>query len=130
MTTPLWTPRRWATSAVADVRPIRPEPEPVEFAHDSERRVAELLDSYGIAWEYEPRTFVLERDRAGNPRSAFTPDFYLPDHDLYLEVTTLRQSLVARKTRKVRQLREQQPGVQVRILYQRDIERLFATHAA
>ena len=94
------------------------------------RRVAELLDSYGIAWEYEPRTFVLERDRAGNPRSAFTPDFYLPDHDLYLEVTTLRQSLVTRKNRKVRQLREQQPGVQVRILYQRDIERLFATHAA
>ena len=66
----------------------------------------------------------------GNPRAAFTPDFYLSDHDLYLEVTTLRQSLVTRKNRKVRQLREQQPDIQVRILYQRDIERLFATHAA
>ena len=115
---------------MSEVRPLRPEPAPVEFAHESERRVAELLDSYGIAWQYEPRTFVLERDVAGNPRSAFTPDFYLPDHDLYLEVTTLRQSLVTRKNRKVRQLREQQPDIQVRILYQRDIERLFATHAA
>ena len=102
----------------------------MEFAHKSERRVAELLDSYDIAWHYEPRTFVLERNVDGNPRSAFTPDFYLPDHDLYLEVTTLRQSLVTRKNRKVRQLREQQPDIQVHILYQRDIERLFATHAA
>ena len=73
---------------------------------------------------------MLERGADGNPRSAFTPDFYLSDHDLYLEVTTLRQSLVTRKNRKVRQLREQQPDIQVRILYQRDIERLFATHAA
>ncbi len=100
------------------------------FAHESERRIAELLDFYEIAWEYEPRTFVLETGPDGRLRTAFTPDFYLPDHDLYLEVTTLRQSLVTRKNRKVRQLREQQPGVQVRILYQRDIERLFATHAA
>ncbi len=115
---------------MSEVRALRPEPDPVKFAHDSERRVAELLDSYGIAWRYEPRTFVLERGADGNPRSAFTPDFYLSDHDLYLEVTTLRQSLVTRKNRKVRQLREQQPDIRVRILYQRDIERLFATHAA
>ena len=123
-------PRRRASRRVADIHQIRPDPEPVEFAHESERRVAELLDSYGITWEYEPRTFVLEHYSDGSPRSAFTPDFYLPDHDLYLEVTTLRQALVTRKNRKVRQLREQKPDIQVRILYQRDIERLFATHAA
>ena len=100
------------------------------FAHESERDLAALLESYGVRWEYEPTTFVLDTDDEGRPRSAFTPDFYLSDHDLYLEVTTLRQSLVTRKNRKVRQLREQQPDIQVRILYQRDIERLFATHAA
>ena len=115
---------------MSEVRALRPEPDPVGFAHESERRVAELLDSYGIAWQYEPRTFVLERHGDGSLRSAFTPDFYLPDHDLYLEVTPLRQSLVTRKNRKVRQLREQQPDIAIRILYRRDIDRLFATHAA
>ena len=50
------------------------------FAHESEEKIAQLLDFYGIKWEYEPTTFVLERDSAGQPRSAFTPDFYLPEH--------------------------------------------------
>ena len=100
------------------------------FAPAAERRVAGLLDFYGIAWEYEPRTFVLETSAEGDLRSAFTPDFYLPGHDLYLEVTTLRQSLVTRKNRKVRRLRELHPEIRLRILYKRDIERLFVKHAA
>jgi hypothetical protein len=37
----------------------------VRFAHNSERQFAKLLDFYAIDWEYEPRTFVLERDRDG-----------------------------------------------------------------
>jgi len=100
------------------------------FAHESEQQVADLLDFYEIAWDYEPRTFVLEIAPDGNPRTAFTPDFYLPDHDLYLEVTTLHQSLVTRKNRKVRLLRERHPGIHIRILYRRDLERLLVTHAA
>ena len=115
--------------------PLRPVPpagfsDSVVFSHESEQRVAGLLDFYDIAWEYEPRTFVLESAPDGQPRMAFTPDFYLPDHDLYLEVTTLRQSLVTRKNRKVRLLREQHPEVRVRILYRRDLDRLLVTHAA
>jgi hypothetical protein len=117
------------------VVPLRPVPPggslvDVEFSHESEQRVADLLDFYDITWEYEPRTFVLEAAPDGMPRMAFTPDFYLPDHDLYLEVTTLRQSLVTRKNRKVRMLREQHPEVRVRILYRRDLDRLLVTHAA
>ena len=115
-----------------NVRPLRLDPPDVDpiFSHDSERQVADLLDFYEIAWEYEPRTFVLEADRDGNPPTAFTPDFYLPEHDLYLEVTTLRQSLVTRKNRKVRMLRERHPGIRVRILYRSDLDRLLVTHAA
>ena len=115
---------------MADPHQLHPSSGPAVFAHESERRVAALLDFYGIAWEYEPRTFVLERGPDGHTVSAFTPDFHLPDHGIYLELTTLRQSLVTRKNRKVRRLREQHPGIEVRILYQRDIERLFTTHAA
>ena len=117
---------------VVPLRPVAPvgSSDGVAFSHESEQRVADLLDFYDITWEYEPRTFVLEAAPDGRPKMAFTPDFYLPDHDLYLEVTTLRQSLVTRKNRKVRLLRELHPELRVRILYRRDLDRLLVTHAA
>ena len=87
-----------------------------------------MFDSYGIAWEYEPTTFVLERDDIGNPTCAFTPDFYLPDFDTYIEITTLRQPLVTKKHRKIRLLLEQQPEVAVKLLYRKDLERLGAKY--
>ncbi|HUR19065.1 MAG TPA: hypothetical protein VMZ51_09070 [Acidimicrobiales bacterium] len=92
----------------------------VRFAHNSERQLAMLLDFYGISWEYEPREFELEWDRAGNPVQAFRPDFYLPAYDLFIEITTLNQKLVTKKNRKVRRLRELHPEVKVKIFYQRD----------
>ncbi len=94
--------------------------EQVRFAHNSERQFARLLVFYGIHWEYEPRTFTLEHDRAGNPAQAFTPDFYLPAYDLYIEITTLNQKLVTKKNRKARRLRELYPEVNIRVFYQRD----------
>ena len=92
------------------------------FAHPSEQAFASLLDSYGIRWEYEPRMFVLERDASGNTARGFTPDFYLPDFDTYVELTTLRQSLVNRKKQKLRLLAENYPGISVKLLYRRDME--------
>ena len=83
----------------------------MRFAHNSERQFAKLLDFYAIEWQYEPRTFVLERDRDGNSAQAFTPDFYLPAYDLYIEITTLNQKLVTKKNRKARRLRELHPDV-------------------
>jgi len=94
--------------------------EQVRFAHNSERQFAKLLDFYNIAWEYEPRTFALARDREGRASQAFTPDFYLPAYDVYIEITTLNQKLVTKKNRKVRRLREQYPGINCKIFYQRD----------
>ena len=55
---------------------------------------------------------------------AFTPDFYLPDQDLYVEVTVMKQSLVTRKNRKLRELKQKYPHVNVKLFYRRDIERL------
>ena len=83
-----------------------------------------MLDYYGVPWEYEPTTFVLERDPGGRVTSAFTPDFYLPEQDLYVEVTVMRQSLVTRKNRKLRELKRQYPEVMIKLFYRRDIERL------
>jgi bifunctional protein TilS/HprT len=102
--------------------------ERVRFAHNSERQFAKLLDFYAIEWEYEPRTFTLEWNRAGQPEQAFTPDFYLPAYDLFIEVTTLNQKLVTKKNRKARRLRELHPEVRVKVLYQRDYLHLLVKY--
>jgi len=100
----------------------------VRFAHNSERQFAKLLDFYNIAWDYEPRTFTLARDGEGRPAQAFTPDFYLPAYDLYIEITTLNQKLVTKKNKKARRLREQYPDVEIRVLYQRDYLQLLVKY--
>jgi hypothetical protein len=92
----------------------------VRFAHASERQFARLLDFYQIDWAYEPTSFDLESDADGNVIRRFTPDFYLPQYDLYIEITTLNQKLVTKKNRKIRRLRELYPGVNCKIFYQRD----------
>ncbi|MCW2956219.1 MAG: hypothetical protein JWO69_1088 [Thermoleophilia bacterium] len=104
-------------------RSFRGQREP-RFVNDSERECAELLDFYDIAWEYEPVMFVLETDPDGRVSEAFRPDFYLPELNLFLEVTTMKQELVTRKNRKVRKLRQRYPDVNVRLFYRRDIEAL------
>jgi hypoxanthine phosphoribosyltransferase len=98
--------------------------EPPRFANDVELECAKLLDYYRVPWHYEPRTFVLARTEEGKVVEAFTPDFYLPEQDLYLEVTAMKQSLVTRKNRKLRKLRELYPDVQIKLFYKRDIQRL------
>ena len=92
----------------------------VNFAHNSERQFAKLLDFYQIDWMYEPTTFDIEWDREGRPTQRFSPDFYLPQFDTYIEITTLNQKLVTKKNRKVRRLTALYPDVRCKILYQRD----------
>ena len=98
--------------------------EPPRFASRAELECAKVLDYYGIPWEYEPRTFVLEQDEEGRVTEAFTPDFYLPEQELYVEITAMKQSLVTRKNRKLRKLREGYPDVKIKLFYRRDLERL------
>ncbi len=98
--------------------------EPPQFANEAELECAKILDYHGMPWQYEPRSFVLEEDEGGRVVEAFTPDFYLPEQDLYLEVTVMKQSLVTRKNRKLRKLRERYPDIRIKLFYKRDIERL------
>lgn len=92
----------------------------VEFAHNSERQFALLLDFYDVEWQYEPDSFPIEFDENGEPTKFFSPDFYLPEEDCYIEITTMNQKLVTRKNAKLRKLAEHHPGVECRILYLRD----------
>ncbi|MDQ3693676.1 MAG: hypoxanthine phosphoribosyltransferase [Chloroflexota bacterium] len=95
-----------------------------DFAHPAERELARLLTFYGVRWAYEPTTFDLRRAGGGGSAAFFTPDFYLPDHRLYIELTTMRQRLVTRKNQKLRRLRELYPEVGIKLLYRRDYQQL------
>lgn len=99
----------------------------VTFAHASEKEFAQILDFYNIEWVYEPRSFPL-RWQGDKVTEMFTPDFYLPDLDLYIELTTLKQSLVTEKNRKLRRLKELYPEVKITLLYKKDYDRLLAKY--
>jgi hypothetical protein len=95
------------------------------FANASEAEFARILDFYQIEWQYEPRSFPLEWDGGGEAAESFTPDFYLPQFDLFIELTTLKQDLVTKKNRKIRRLREQYPTVNLKVFYGRDYRKLL-----
>jgi hypothetical protein len=95
------------------------------FAHASEAEMARILDFYAVRWEYEPHTFPILWNLDGDVVESFSPDFYLPDLDRYLEMTTLRQKLVRKKNRKLRRLRELYPSINVKLYYARDFRALM-----
>jgi hypothetical protein len=95
------------------------------FAHESEAELARILDYYGVAWRYEPVTFPISWNADGAVVESFSPDFYLPEIDLFVELTTLKQSLVRKKNRKMRHLRQLYPEVRVKLFYARDFKALM-----
>ena len=95
------------------------------FAHASEAELSRILDFYAVGWEYEPRIFPILWNTDGDVLESFAPDFYLPDLDLYIELTTLRQKLVRKKNRKLRRLRELYPDVRIKLFYARDFRALM-----
>ncbi len=112
------------------------------FIHPIEEAFARILDFYGVTWEYEPTTFPLQWDDAGNVTEAFTPDFYLPQQNLYIELTTLRPKLTLRKNRKLKRIKELYPEINIKLFKRRELrnmmlrfgmvdeaERIFGTEA-
>ena len=95
------------------------------FIHPAELAFSRILDYYGIQWEYEPRTFPLEWDSIGNVVEAFTPDFYLPEQKLYVELTTLRPKLSTHKNRKLRRIKELYPEINIKLFKRRDLHQLM-----
>ena len=58
----------------------------VQMRSKLEARVASILDSNDIEWQYEPERFKLKE-------FVYTPDFYLPEFNIYLEVKGWDQGL-------------------------------------
>jgi hypothetical protein len=112
------------TQRTDDGLPVSDKVASTSFAHPSERVAAQIFDFYGIRWDYEPTSFPIEWDSKGQAIAYFSPDFYLSDFDLYIELTTMSQKLVTKKNRKVRRLKELYPDVNVKIFYQKDFRAL------
>jgi len=114
-----------------EIRPPRPihhppvDRESIVFSHPSEEELANVLDFFGIEWRYEPTTFPLKWDDDGRVLEAFSPDFYLVQEDLYVELTTLRQKLMRFKHRKIRELTALYPEVNIRLWNRKDFERFL-----
>lgn len=104
---------------------LPPEPGRPGFAHASEAEMSRILDFYGVQWRYEPTTFPILWNLDGDVVESFSPDFYLPEFDLYLEMTTLKQSLVRKKNRKLRRLRELYPDIRIKLFYARDFRAMM-----
>ena len=98
---------------------------PPRFAHESEAELARILDYYQVRWRYEPDVFPISWNADGSVVECFAPDFYLPDLDLYVELTTLKQSLVRKKNRKLRLLRQLYPDIRIKLFYARDFKALM-----
>jgi len=100
---------------------------PSRFSHPSEQEFVKLLDFYRIEWLYEPRSFPIswKNDRV---TEMFTPDFYLPELDLYIELTTIKQRLITEKNRKLRQVKELYPGIKIILLNKSDYLKLLAKY--
>ncbi len=81
-----------------------------------------------MPWDYEPTSFPIAWEKDGEPTQFFTPDFYLPDDDLYIEITTMSQKLVTKKNRKVRRLKELYPDIRCKVFYQRDYMNLVVKY--
>jgi len=95
------------------------------FSHSAEEMFARILNFYGVRWEYEPKTFDLEYSPTGKVKLAFTPDFYLPDQDLYVELTTLRPQLANIKNKKIRLMQNLYPEIKIKLMKRRDIRDLL-----
>ena len=109
-----------STTLTKTSKPDRPS-----FSHPTEENFAKILDFYGIQWEYEPRTFPLEWDEQGNVLEAFSPDFYLPQQDLYVELTTLRPQLASYKNRRMRKMKELYPNINIKLFKRREMRDLM-----
>ncbi|MGD0002814.1 MAG: hypothetical protein ABSE06_01150 [Anaerolineaceae bacterium] len=105
-----------------------PEQRRPQFVHPAEEVFAKILDFYELEWQYEPHTFPLEWDEQGQVVEAFTPDFYLPDQDLYIELTTLRPKLANFKNRRIRRMQELYPEVHIKLIKRREMRELMVKY--
>jgi len=124
------------STQISTLLPPQPSPNPShsttgappQYSHPAEELFARILDFYGVEWHYEPTTFPLEWDEQGRVTEAFSPDFYLPGQDLYIELTTLRPQLSTSKNRRLRRMQELYPHIHVKLLKRRELRAMLVKY--
>lgn len=96
------------------------------FAHESEEMFADVLDELNLEWEYEPTVFIIKENN-GNVKKAFKPDFYIPELDLYVEISTCTNR--RRKRRKVEQAQEKHPEANIILLLSEQLKEIFTEYS-
>jgi hypothetical protein len=76
------------------------------YAHEYEEYFAEILDTFGVEYEYEPTMFVIHQNGNGDIKIGFTPDFFIPELNLYVEITSMHGNSCNKKNRKIFKLKE------------------------
>jgi hypoxanthine phosphoribosyltransferase len=100
-----------------------------EFAHPSEERIRPypglLWDRMGIRASNFPPGVGREQTSI---QEAFAPDFYLPQQDLYVELTTLRPQLSSNKNRKIRRMKELYPDINIKLFKRRELHSMMVKY--
>jgi len=96
------------------------------FAHESEEMFADILDELDLKWEYEPTVFVI-KEKNGIIKKAFKPDFYIPELNLYIEISTCQNR--RRKRRKVEQAQEMHPDANIILLLSDRLNEIFSDYS-
>ena len=91
----------------------------MKFAHNSEEIFAEHLDLFGIEWIYEPTSFPLKWG-SGSIKMMFTPDFFIPSLDTYVEITTMNQNLITRKSQKIKKAKKLYPDKNFKLINEKE----------
>lgn len=102
-----------------------------KFAHELEERFAEILDYFELEYEYEPTTFILKTTANGEIKQGFTPDFFIPEHNIYVEITAMNGSSCNKKRRKIEAIDELY-GIKAILFHRKRIEDIltkFKNHA-
>ena len=92
------------------------------WGHPSEEKFACILDYKRIKWKYEPHMIVL-KEKNGITVKGFRPDFYLPDKDLYIEISTAKNQ--GKKNRKMTMVADLYPHINIILLTNKRLERIF-----
>jgi predicted nuclease of restriction endonuclease-like RecB superfamily len=86
-----------------------------------EANIARIFNGKGIKWEFGPKTF----DIGGQH---YTPDFYLPERNLYIEVKNFWSEYSAERDRR---FRERYPHVRLKVILKAEylfLEGRYAVH--
>ena len=104
---------------------IRDSYECMKFAHPSEKTFSEHLDLFDIEWIYEPVSFPLEWG-SGSIKKMFTPDFYLPTLNLFVEITTMNQNLITKKRKKLKMAKKLYPNLNFKLFNEKDFYNILS----